>query len=318
MIEQPTSSLQFSVPSKTVCVAIPTFRRHLLLRDLLESVAHQTLANCPGIEVLVIDNDPNGSARPVVDDTRETFPFPLHYVNVKEPGLSVVRNYALSFAAERFDLLAMIDDDELAEPQWLSELMRVQRATGADAIVGPVPPRFPEDAETWTFEFRNLAVPVKPDCSLVSDGYSGNCLLAMDSVCRLGTRFDPALNLAGGEDQYFFRQMVARGGVIAYAAEATATELIPPARLTANYMLRRSFRMGNTLSFCDRKLHGTPLAIAVRLFKGIAHILLGSLRLIRPALLRNTGGIVMAACELARGLGMLTGLVGQTFQEYSR
>ncbi|MGP6156218.1 MAG: glycosyltransferase family 2 protein [Vulcanimicrobiaceae bacterium] len=303
---------------RSVCVGIPTFRRLTLLKSLLEGLAQQKSLGSVKVEILVIDNAPDGCAKPVVEAMREGFPFPLHYVNVVEPGLCVVRNYALSFAAARFDLLAMIDDDETPESQWLSELLRVQRATGADAVVGPVPARFPEDAEAWTCVFRNLALVTAGDCEPISEGYSGNCLLALDSVRRLDMRFDQAFNLAGGEDSYFFRQLRARGGAIVFAAEATASELIPPERLTARHMLRRSFRMGNTLAFCDLKLYGTFPVIALRVLKGVGFVLRGSMRFILPALRRDKAGMVMSACEAARGLGMLVGLFGQTLLEYKR
>jgi succinoglycan biosynthesis protein ExoM len=304
--------------TQSVCVGIPTFRRMALLKSLLEGLAQQQNLGNAKVEVLVIDNAPDGCAQPVVDALRDGFPFPLHYVNLVEPGLCVVRNYALTFASARFDLLAMIDDDEIPESQWLSELMRVQRATGADAVVGPVPAIFPEDAQAWTHVFRNLALVSAGDCEPISEGYSGNCLLALDSVRRLDMRFDQAFNLAGGEDSFFFRQLRARGGAIVFAAEAAASEIIPPERLTARHMLRRSFRMGNTISLCDRKLYGTFPVIALRALKGGAFVLRGTLRFMLPALRRDKAGMVMSACEVARGWGMLVGLFGRTLLEYKR
>lgn len=66
--------------------------------------------------------------------------------NVVEPGISAVRNAALRFAST-FDLLVMIDDDEVPKPEWLAELLRVQQVMRADAVTGPVisalPPNLP-------------------------------------------------------------------------------------------------------------------------------------------------------------------------------
>jgi len=245
-----------------LCVAVPTFRRPEQLEALLRGIARQALPEAMALEVAVFDNDVRPSAKPVVDAARAWFPFPLEYVNVKQPGLATVRNAIVDYARERFDFVAMIDDDESPQLHWLSELVRVQGVTGADAVIGPVPQLIPDDAPRWLRAGSFFDLPVHPDAASIDFGYSGNCLLAVASLERCGVVFDAALDFAGGEDLVFFRQLLAHGAKIAFAARAVAYERVGTERLNAGYLLRLNFRRGNTLALCDRR--GNTLALCDR------------------------------------------------------
>jgi succinoglycan biosynthesis protein ExoM len=301
-----------------VCIAIPTYRRAHLLAKLLGGIARQRLPETPpDVEVVVLDNDPEKSAEQTVAAWRTTFPFPLHYRSIPQAGLSVVRNHALRAARGR-TYLAMIDDDEVPEPQWLAELLRVGRATNADAVIGPVPPLLPRDAPRWLSQARTAEFPMRGDGALIDDGWSGNCLLRSEAILTLKLSFDGEFNFSGGEDQLFFRQLRARGGTIAYAPAARAWEFAPPERRTVGFLLRRSFRRGNSLAKCDRRVYGTAQNSALRALKGALLSARGLLGLAPATLVRGTTGLVGAGCDVAAGLGMLAGLFGVTYQAYRR
>ena len=303
---------------RRVCIAVPTFQRPELLERVLLGIAG--LAVPDGIEVhaLVLDNNPLPSAHESVEKLRPDFPFELSVAHVAEPGLSSVRNFGLRRARQGFDFLAMIDDDELPHPAWLSELLRVQAETGADAVVGPVPRIVPPDAPRWLREGGFFDLPVYPDRALIRDGYSGNCLLSVASIASLGVAFDSAFNFAGGEDLLFFRQLLARGGKLAYARYAVAEEFVGAERLSASYILKLNFRRGNTLSLCDRHLGGRRRVLATRAVKAFGRIALGSVRFFPSALRRGRSGAVAASCDIALGLGALAGLFGYTYNAYRR
>ena len=233
--------------SPSVLIAIPTFRRPDMLNQLLCAIAGISTPHGCVVEVLVMDNDSTPQARDLVSRIAESFPFRLSYAHVSNPGLSTVRNFALS-RARGFDFLVMIDDDEIPQQQWLLELMNVQEATGADAVIGPVPRVIPDAAPVWLRRARFFDSPTYPDRTLVRDGYSGNCLLRIQSIQRLGITFDSTFNFAGGEDLLFFRELARRGGALAFAAGAVAEETVSADRVTVSYILKLHFRRGNTLS----------------------------------------------------------------------
>ena len=133
-----------------VCVAVATFRRQRQLAGLLHKLPLQVIDPTKHtLRFLIIDNDVTPTAKAVVDAARQQFSDPLQYIHVPDPGLSVVRNFALRNASENDAFLAMLDDDEVPEPGWLAELLHVQDVTNADAVVGPVSPCLPEGAPRW-------------------------------------------------------------------------------------------------------------------------------------------------------------------------
>jgi succinoglycan biosynthesis protein ExoM len=300
-----------------VLITIPTFRRQELLAQLLSGIAQLAAPDDCAVEVLVLDNDSTQSARDVVAGVGQRFPFALAYAHVPEPGLSSVRNVALNRARD-FDFLAMIDDDEIPQRQWLVELLGVQAATAADAVIGPVPRLLPERAPRWLRRGRFFESPTYPDRTLVRDGYSGNCLLRVASLRRFDLAFEQTLNFAGGEDLLFFRQLVQRGGVLAFAARAVAEESVGAERANAAYILKLHFRRGNTLSLCDAYLSDAKTALGIRALKSAVLILRGSLTLIPYTLVRGLAGSIIALCDVARGLGAITGILGYTYNAYAR
>jgi succinoglycan biosynthesis protein ExoM len=297
-----------------ICIAVPTHRRPALLAELLEALREHARA-AGNAEVLVVDNDSAESARSVVEKWGTCYPVPLHYRVAAERGVSSARNCALEFASS-FDLLAMIDDDELPMSGWLSELLRTHAATMADAVIGPVKPRFPSDAPRWATKGRffdhEFAV---GDGMPLSDGHTGNCLLGVSGIMSRGLSFNRRLNAIGGEDTFFFRQLRARGGVIVYASAAGAVERVFISRINVHWIWQRHFRWGTTMSFCDRHIHGGGGILIVRVGKALGTLGLG-LASMGPALLTDgKTGIVTALCRIAGGLGMLSDLCRAAMRE---
>jgi succinoglycan biosynthesis protein ExoM len=305
-------------PYRLVCVAIPTYRRVDRLNALLDALLLQNIPLGVVVNVAVFDNDPEGGARATVLTRSKAYRFPLHYALVPKAGLAEVRNAALAFGS-RAKFIAMIDDDEIPEPQWLWELLRVCEDSGSDAVVGPVPRQFPTDAPRWLRVGRFFDdIPARADGSFVYDGHTGNCLLRVASLNWMKISFDASMNFAGGEDVLFFRELVARGGRIAYAADARAVELVDAERLTPTHVMLRSLRTGNTLAHCDRKLQGRFVPLCARFVKGFGRLTLGALELLPRTALHGFCGTMTALCAFLRGWGMILGVAGVRVLEYRR
>src|SRR3954469_16278179 len=74
--------------AKSVVVAVLTYRRTDRLAGLLPQLVQQAAA--VGAAVLVVDNDPEASARPVAAGS------PVRYVHEPRPGIAAARNRALA------------------------------------------------------------------------------------------------------------------------------------------------------------------------------------------------------------------------------
>ncbi len=303
-----------------VAICICTYKRPGELAGLLRRLSELEF-RChaePDVEVLVVDNDAAASARAACEEAGRSYPWRLRYVVEPVPGISTARNRALAETCDTVDFVVFIDDDEEPVPCWLDELLRVRSATGADAVIGPVEPRFPPDAPLWLmkggfFELRRHA-----DGARLEEGITGNALLDAAALRRLGLSFSPALALCGGEDQLFFRGWFARGGSIHYAANAVCHERVAAERLNHRYLLRRQFRKGNSLSICDLLLAPSPKRLLARAAKGLIRSV-GGIVMVPPfGLLQGRIGLLKAACISARGMGMLAGLMGYRYREYRR
>src|SRR5881227_2061211 len=132
-------------------VCIPCFRRPQHLRLTLDSLVSQRTSR--SFAVVMVEND---AAR------RESAPVAAEFLAAgKLQGLCLVEQrqgncqainaafetaQALFPAATRF---LMIDDDEIASPDWLELMVRTCEETGADVVGGPVLPDFADDGQPW-------------------------------------------------------------------------------------------------------------------------------------------------------------------------
>ena len=74
-----------------ISVVIPTFRRPESLRRAIASVLAQTGLD-RSVELVVVDNDPDGSAALAVRGVQGVSPVSVVYVRTVEPGVANARN----------------------------------------------------------------------------------------------------------------------------------------------------------------------------------------------------------------------------------
>ncbi len=247
--------------STTVSVLIPTFRRPVLLARSLAALDAQTGLEADRVEIVVVDNDPQASAAPVIAEARAGWRSALALTAVAEPrpGISHARNRALAEASA--PLVVFLDDDQCPAPGWLAALVRVARSSGAAAVFGPVTAVLEGPADD----------PVRP----LYAAYFSRAIQRMDGadltdmVARLGTQnslfnrdqcrwgappFDADLGHIGGEDSVALRRLTERGLRLAWAAEALVSETVPAERCTPGYLRRRRFRDGQIRAFAPLRL----------------------------------------------------------------
>lgn len=298
----------------TTAVCILTYRRPEWLRAALEGVAR--LLPPPGdVHVVVVDNDSQESARPVVDAVRDVMPFPLHYVVEPRRGISYGRNLAVAEARlVGADLLAFMDDDEVPSPGWLDALVRFQAKEDADAVMGPVIPTFDVPAPEWMVRGRFFERPRRVTGSRMRWGTTSNVLIAMPVFADETAPFAEMLALTGGEDTHFFQRVRPRCRIF-WCDEAEVVEKVPATRMSVRWLLARRYRFGNTVSLCLRDFDDRPLRRLKRTVGALGRIA-GGLGLALVGVVRGRAGIVSGLQLSAYGIGQLTGLVGRHYEEY--
>lgn len=304
-----------------IVVAIATFRRPEGIAAALDVVepqsaelAHRT-AGTAAASVLVVDNDPDASARRLIE------PRAARYVHEPRPGIAAVRNRALNEAADA-DAIVFIDDDEVPEPDWLFELVTAYLQTGADAVAGKVITIIPDDSPEWIKQSDGFVRPIRDDGQTIPEAATNNLLLDLSTLRRLGLEFDEAFGLSGGSDSMLTRQLTQRGGVIRWAEKAVVTEREDRSRLNRSWLLARIFRFGNTGARVQIALAGgAGRRFLVRLScigRGLVRCLTGGLLALLGLLTGSLKRRAHGERRFARGAGLIAGAVGYTHNEYGR
>src|SRR5579871_4211730 len=224
-----------------VVIAIPTFRRPKSLARLLHAVAR--LKTEAEISVLVADNDAN--AHQGFDCCRNMAPgyrWPLRAVIEEARGIAQVRNRLVAEALKtNAQFVAMIDDDEWPDANWIDELLRVQRAGRADAVQGSI-------LFTAAASGTKPVPDIRHASGLVEMLEGAGNLLVRREVFEAITApwFDPAFALTGGEDFDFFMRLKKAGCRFAWADRAQAWGDIPPLRHELAWTMRRAYSNGNS------------------------------------------------------------------------
>lgn len=225
-----------------VSVCIATYRRTDRLRALLEDLARQS--RLPD-QVVVVDNDPTGSARPLIEGLgASAAPFAIAYEVQPERNIALTRNITVTLADG--DWLAFIDDDERAPERWLQQLLEAAAAFGADGILAPVEPQLPADAPPWIRRGRFYDFPRQRSGQLVPLNRMrfGNVLLRGNPLRAEPGPFDPRYGLSTGEDGDLLVRLAHKGVRIIWCDEAIVLEPIETRRLSLRWLLMRALSGG--------------------------------------------------------------------------
>jgi len=234
----------------TISVCIATYRRPDQLSALLDDLVKQQQR--PD-EVVVVDNDANGSARVVVERRKQGAPFPIRYEIQPLKNISLTRNRTVALAT--CEWLAFIDDDERAPKTWLRQLADTVARTGADGVLGPVIPIVPSDAPAWIRDGRFYDWPRMKTGAIVPIAHLrfGNALLRRTLLGD--SPFNPAYGLTGGEDGDLLGRVVQRGARIVWCDEAIVHEPVAASRLSLRWLLFRALRGGQ--DFARHRMTGS-------------------------------------------------------------
>lgn len=301
--------------TRTVTVAMLTYRRP----DDLRSALPQVCAQLPEThaELLVVDNDPDGGAREVVEAAGDSR---IRYVHEPTPGIAAARNRALADTAS--DVLVFIDDDERPSPGWLDALLAVHEREGCAAVVGPVVSEYEIEPDPWITDGGFFRRRRPATGTVVEAAATNNLLLDMAVVRRLGLEFDDRYGLTGGSDTLFTRRLSAAGERIVWCAEAPVVDVVPRHRLTRRWVLQKALRSGNSWSRTSLELAPSGpgrLLLRLRLLaEGLVRVGGGAARLVLGVVTRNRRHEAQGARVLARGAGLVSGAVGWIYTEYRR
>lgn len=313
----------------SVAVAICTRDRPEMLRATLHSLAKLRLDGVT-CHFIIVENNNHSTAMEIAEEFAGMVGAGrITYCLEPQLGIANARNTALKTAlGMNVDALAFIDDDEIADPEWLGELIRTANRDQLDLVGGPVgllPP--PEDASAsakmvWrglkarhqSIEARSRRHVRRGESSRITIT-TGNWLADLDFIRRTGLHFDKTFNLSGGEDTAFFRSLREAGGKTGWTASAIVSESQPREQLTLTYQFRRA---RDQACARHRTKHPNPGLLALVSFCGIAlfKIIGGILRIIQSAF-DNGASLVRAARAFGALTGIAAALLGHRLNHYA-
>lgn len=302
-----------------MCICICTCERPAGLARLLKALDQQRLGDLAetALRILIVDNGRSRAAVPVVEAYRATGRFPVTYTREETRGLAAVRNRSLEAAAAvGADWIALIDDDEFPDRDWLRNLLGTALRSGVAACVGPVVPFFDRVPPAWAVAGGFFTKRLDVRDGFVADGHTCNALLDLRVIRALGLSFDMRFNTMGGEDTYFFHALLRAGHRIAWAESALVYDSIPTHRMRVRWLLARWYRSGSVEAYLGRHRPETVSGRLANAGRGLARLAGGLLRLGIAGLSLKPANLISGAYTLCRGAGLIAAVFGLSYREY--
>jgi len=300
-----------------IAVIIITYHRNQGLVKLLTELRRQQCHDSTRLfrlTTIIVDNDCEGFAAASVEPFKLVSELNIRYIVEPTLGIPLARNAGIAAVPDDAEFFCFIDDDEWPGHTWIDELLKTQRATGADCVQGGVIPVYPEAAPKRLVKIGIFNGIHYVDKVSLKEGASCNVLISTAFIRRTGLRFDKRLRMTGGSDYLFFKQAIALGMRIVGSAEATVYEDIPMNRMTLRWICQRHYRCGNTFYISER-LSGTRIDLFKWTRLGVSHICRGFVTL--PTLLFLPHYGMRSIMHLSRGAGIIAGICGYKYEEYS-
>lgn len=301
----------------SIAIAICTYRRPVMLRECLLSIAAQEIPHGIEISVIVVDNDADPNAEMAVDDFAEGFQGDeCIYIHQPTRGISYARNSAVAVANDiGADWIVFLDDDEVAESGWLEALWQASRTFDCEIIHGHVDFRY-ETEPTW---FSAKRKPKYWEYN-AKTAFTNNIMIRMDVFQDNLLAFDPSYALTGGEDHHLVQRARKLGYTIVHTPMAVVTERVPESKMTLRKTVGRNFWIEAANYRIDSEIHGYGKTAVKKGAKAVGKIFGGiwhGLRIPFSALhSKGKRRIARSACKFAGAAGIIVGMMGYKPQPY--
>jgi glycosyltransferase involved in cell wall biosynthesis len=239
--------------SIAVSVVVCTHNRSADLDNVLRSLAEQT-APWTSHEVIVVDNASTDDTAGVVTRWASSLPLRL----VREPVLGLCHARNAGWKSAHGDIIALLDDDAIAAPEWLHELASVFAASDdhLGCVGGRVEPIWEAPRPRWLNDRMALALTIvdwsreaKVIENLDEEWPVGANMAATRQVFEAVGGFESALDRIGsrllsGGDVHFARQAQRLGYRCEYHPAVRVRHRTPARRLQKAWFRERYYWQG--------------------------------------------------------------------------
>jgi len=261
-----------------VVVTVCTRARPEVFAACLNSLVEQEFPPDVSFALVVVENDDHPNSREMVEALAKTCNSPtITYAHEPQIGIPIARNRALDVAlAYDPDWIGFIDDDEVADRNWLASFVQTARSVPCDVLQGPVEYRYPNSTPAW------MSLPTRkhqPTGRILRTAATSNTFMRayIARADGLGLRFNEAMRFTGGSDNEYFFRAADCGAQICWMNDAVVYETVPETRTTLQWQRDRSRRVAANSVFIQRKRLGLFGTVAMYGPKYAGRILSGAI-----------------------------------------
>jgi len=300
-----------------IAITLPTFRRPEHLLKTLKSL--ETQKTDRNFVCIVMENDPDGGAGgDVATRFFKTSALRGIAVNANRRGNCSAYNAGWVTALSQFENLRwvmVIDDDEVATPDWVEKMTDAAIKLDVDMVGGPQQPLFEGNADPkWSQ--HPVFQPAHQQSGKVPIIYStGNVLIAANVLRHMGYPYlEEKFNFLGGGDSDFYSRCQREGFTFGWENDAPVIETIPLRRTEISWLNARGFRNGAISTLIEKRAasgFGDKLKI---ILKSLALLAVSPFRSF--ALFVKTGSPIIGIYHINVALGRLLMEFGFANEQY--
>ena len=293
-----------------------------MLTACINSILLQKIPSEWNIEILIIDNDSNESAKAIIQQYHQHPIYPISYFCEKKQGIPHARNRGcIESLQKNADWILFIDDDETADENWLMAYFEATKRYIGDVYSGPVRYVFPAGYADW---LGNKGDSETKDGELKKRASTNNALVNKKVFTTPGYNllFDIDMTFSGVSDTDFFIRYEKIGGSIIHVSQAIVTEEVIANRLRIAWRLSRQYRSSTNRVYVNKKIMGIKKATILAIKDTIRHLIEGVLSLlVCPTYIFRKNNILKrkyyhALRHLAKSAGSFAGIFGMQPQPY--
>lgn len=244
-----------------ISVAVCTYNRTDVLPKCLESLANQS-AEKELFEVLIIDNNSTDNTKQITSDFCEKS-LNFKYIFEEKQGLSQARNRAIDEAKGTY--LAYIDDDAIADKEWVEKIIFViQNYKNIAAFGGKILPWYNTEKPKWFKEEFGLRSWGDEHLQLSLQNYpfglSGSNMIFKKDILAKYNGFSAEYGMTGnkiafGEESLLFNKMLRNNENVQYFPDLFVYHLVSEKSFSLKNTFKRSVQNGKTIA----KIRGAKL-----------------------------------------------------------
>ena len=293
-----------------ISVVLCTLNRDYYLKSALQSLVDQTLSR-ENFEILVIDN---GSVDKTKEVATQEFSFlgNIFYIYEPQTGLNYARNTGLKQSRGKY--IAYLDDDAIASPQWLENILNVFQNSppNVGCVGGKIDPLWESDRPEWLSDnlLGYLAIlDISPIPIVLSKGeflYGVNFAFNKNILQSIGG-FEAGLdrqgkNLLSNGDIMVQKHIQDQGYVCFYDPQISVQHQIQASRLQPEWFYQRAYWQG--ISDATMKIkHNQSVLIRIAVSIKAWLYLLGIYLSFFNLLTNNLSKFVVTKCNILRRQG---------------